>query len=52
MSVEMGSDNYNQTMEEIRQFLRFNGYDKTLQSIEAEEVKVAAEKEKEKLENA
>ena len=43
----MGSDNYNQTMDEIKKFLQFNGYDKTLKSIETEEVKVAAEKQKE-----
>ena len=52
MSTEMGSDNYNHLSEEIKNFLRFNGYEKTLQSIEEEEVKVMADKQKEEQESA
>lgn len=44
----MGSDNYKRAMEEIKQFLMYNGYEKTLKSIADEEDKVAAEKQKEK----
>ena len=44
----MGSDNYKRAMEEVKQFLIYNGYEKTLKSISDEEGKVAAEKLKEK----
>ena len=46
MSYDMGSENYNQVAVQIKEFLKFNGYDKTLQSIEKEEIKVMAEKTK------
>ena len=46
MSYDMGSENYNQVAAQIKEFLKFNGYDKTLQSIEKEEIKVMAEKAK------
>ena len=51
MSADMGSANYNRAMDEIKQFLVYNGYDKTLKSIEEEEARVATEKMKEKQEN-
>ena len=44
----MGSDNYKRAMEEIKQFLIYNGYENTLKSIADEEETVAAEKLKEK----
>ena len=46
MSYDMGSENYNQVAVQIKEFLKFNGYDQTLQSIEKEEIKVMAEKAK------
>ena len=46
ISYDMGSENYNQVAAQIKEFLKFNGYDKTLQSIEKEEIKVMAEKAK------
>ena len=46
MVHDIGSANYNQVAAQVKEFLKFNGYDKTLESIEKEEVKVMAEKAK------
>ena len=46
MSMEIGSEKYNRVSAEVKQFLQFNGYEQTLKSIEEEEVKILAEKQK------
>ena len=50
MAYDIGSENYNQVADQIKEFLQFNGYDKTLQAIQKEEAKVMAERAKEQQE--
>ena len=41
-SMVIGSENYTRIAEQVKEFLRFNGYSQTLQSVEKEEEKVLA----------
>ena len=50
-SLAIGSDNYEKVSNQVKEFLRFNGYAETLRSIEKEEKKKASSTEGEKLDN-
>ena len=48
-SMVIGSENYTRIAEQVKEFLRFNGYSQTLRSVEKEEEKVLARSQAEDL---